>query len=65
MNRTNGIDGYERELGHSMARERYHRDPLKWIGKWMLGKVVCLVYLAMPLGLYIAYYYIFLPWKDK
>lgn len=65
MYRLSGIGAYEREIDRFFAHQRFYRDPLMWIGKWMLGKVVYLVYLAIPLVLYIWYYYIFLPWKDK
>ena len=65
MKRVSEIDAYESEIYRYMALQRFYRDPEKWIGKWMLGKVVYLVYLAIPLVLYIWYYYIFLPWRDK
>jgi len=65
MSRLSELDVYAREIDLYKANQNFFRDPSKWIGKWMLGKVVYLVYLAIPLVLYIWYYYIFLPWRDK
>ena len=65
MSRLSELDVYAREIDLFMANQNFFRDPSKWIGKWMLGKVVYLVYLAIPFVLYIWYYYIFLPWRDK
>ena len=53
MSRLSELDVYAREIDLFMANQNFFRDPSKWIGKWMLGKVVYLVYLAIPLVLYI------------
>ena len=65
MNRLRALDAYEREMDRYRANQYFFRDPLKWIAKWMLGEVVYLLCLTIPFVLYIWYYYIFVPWRDK
>ena len=61
-----GFDTYQSGIDRFLVHQRFHEDPLKGIGKWMLGIVVYLAYMgAIPLVLFLWYYYIFLPWKDK
>jgi len=65
MNFFSNIDAHEREFGRYMASQTFYEDPLKWIGKRMLGKGVYLVYMVIPLVLYFWYYYVFIRWRDK
>jgi hypothetical protein len=65
MNRVSRIDAELEEIGRWEVHQQLYQNPLKWIGKWMLGKGVYLAYLALHLALYIWYHYIFLPWRDK
>ncbi len=65
MMRLSEIDAYEREIRHDIAIRSLYHDPLKWIGRWMLGKVVYLVYLAISFVLFISNYVILRLWRDK
>lgn len=65
MNRISEISGVVRENERYAALQGFSQDPLKWIGKWMIGKVVYLLYLGILFVLFLWYYYVFLPWKDK
>jgi hypothetical protein len=65
MIRLSEIDAYEREIRRDMAIRSLYHDPLKWIGRWMLGKVVYLVYLAISFVLFISNYVILRLWRDK
>ena len=61
MMRLSEIDAYEREIRHDIVIRSLYHDPLKWIGRWMLGKVVYLGYLAISFVLFISYRL----WRDK
>jgi len=52
------------EYERSMSRVRFHRRPLHSSGKWVLGKIVYGLYLALRFALYIWYYDFFIQWRD-
>lgn len=64
-NRISALEAMERETDRFDAFQGFYRDPAKWIGKWMLGRVVYLLYIAIPIVLYFWDDYIFIPWRDK
>jgi hypothetical protein len=61
----NRIDASLQEIERADVHRLLYQDPLKWMGKWMVGKAVYLVYVALHLALYIWYHYIFIPWREK
>jgi hypothetical protein len=65
MKRISENGGFVREYDRYVTRQQLSQDPLKWLGKWMVGRVVYLVYMGILLALFFWYYYIFLPWRDK
>jgi hypothetical protein len=65
MNRISEISGVVRENERHEALHRFSQGPLKWVAKWIVGKVVYLIYLGLLFVLFLWYYYVFLPWKDK
>jgi hypothetical protein len=65
MNRIGAITTYRREMDRFKFQQGFYRDPWKWMGKWMVGRVVHLLYTGIPIVLFLCYYYIFVPWRDK
>jgi len=61
VNRMNRMRNYDRYV----TQQNFYQNPLKWVGKWTVGRVVYLVYMGILLTLFLWYYYIFLPWRDK
>lgn len=53
------------EYERSMSRFRYQRRPLHWTGKWILGKIVYVLYLTFRFALDVLYYDIFRAWRDS
>jgi hypothetical protein len=53
------------EYERSMSRVRFHQRPLPSSGKWIFGKIVYGLYLAIRFALYIWYYDFFIPWRDR
>jgi hypothetical protein len=58
MSRMRNYDRY-------LTQQNFYQNPLKWVGKWMVGRFVYLVYMGILVALFFWYYYIFLPWRDK
>jgi len=52
------------EYERSMSRVRFHQRPLHSSGKWIFGKIVYGLYLAIRFALYIWYYDFFISWRD-
>jgi hypothetical protein len=53
------------EYDRYAARQRFYRNPWKWVVKWTAGIIVYLLYVALRLLLYSWYNYVFLPWRDR
>jgi len=64
MNRISRYEDMVAEYERSMSRVRFHRRPLHSSGKWVLGKIVYGLYLALRFALYIWYYDFFISWRD-
>jgi hypothetical protein len=64
MNRISRYEDMVAEYERSMSRVRFHQRPLNSSGKWIFGKIVYGLYLAMRFALYIWYYDFFIPWRD-
>jgi hypothetical protein len=63
MKHSGKYNGWLTEYERSISRARFYEDPLRWIGKWMLGRIVCVLYKAIHFALFIGYYDFFRPWR--
>ena len=63
MKYTVRYDQVLKEYEHSISRQRFRSNPWRWVGKWIIGKIVYALYMGLRTALFIGYYDIFIPWQ--
>jgi hypothetical protein len=63
MKNTVRYDLVLKQYEQSISRKRFRSHPYRWVGKWIIGKIVFALYMGIRAALFIGYYNIFIPWQ--